>query len=172
MSFTLALRIPGWCKQAVVAVNGERISQQELNIVQGYAKITRQWQQGDQVTLTLDMPVMRIHSHPHVRDNIGKVALQRGPFVYCLEQIDNGAHLHQIVLPQDTELNIRHDADLLGGITVIEGQGLRIDDSSWSGELYSAEALPKESATKVTFIPYYAWANRGENEMSVWVREK
>lgn len=172
LTFTLALRIPGWCKQAVVAVNGEPILQQELNIIQGYAKVNRQWQDGDQVTLTLDMPVMRIHSHPHVRDNIGKVALQRGPFVYCLEQIDNGAHLHQIVLPQDAELNIRHDADLLGGVTVIEGQALRIDDSSWSGELYSAEALLKESTTKVTFIPYYAWANRGENEMSVWVREK
>ncbi|MBP1904806.1 DUF1680 family protein [Paenibacillus turicensis] len=170
--FTLALRIPQWCKQFTIVVNGHEIKQDQFTIVAGYAQITRQWQQGDRVTLTLDMPVMRMHSHPHVRGNIGKVAIQRGPFIYCLEQVDNGAHLHEILLPQDAELTPRYDEQLLGGVTVIEGKGYRIKEGSWSGELYSDEALPEHTETHVKFIPYYAWANRGENEMSVWVREK
>lgn len=170
--FTLALRIPQWCKQFTIIVNGEEIKQDQFTIVAGYAQITRQWQQGDQVTLKLDMPVMRMHSHPHVRGNIGKVAIQRGPFIYCLEQVDNGAHLHEIVLPQAAKLIPRHDEALLGGVTVIEGKGYRIKEGSWSGELYSDEALPEHTETHVKFIPYYAWANRGQNEMSVWVREK
>jgi DUF1680 family protein len=170
--FTLALRIPQWCNQIIITVNGEEITQDQLTIVAGYAQITRQWKQGDQVTLKLDMPVMRIHSHPHVRGNIGKVAIQRGPFVYCLEQVDNGAHLHEIVLPQDAELTSHHEEQLLGGVTVIEGKGYRIKEEVWSGRLYSDEPLPELTETPLKFIPYYAWANRGENEMSVWVREK
>ena len=170
--FTLALRIPQWCKQFTIHVNSEEIKQDQFTIIAGYAQITRQWRQGDQVTLKLEMPVMRIHSHPHVRGNIGKVAIQRGPLVYCLEQIDNGAHLHEIVLPQEAKLATRHDDHLLGGVTMIEGEGYRIKEEAWSGHLYSDEPLPEYTETDVKFIPYYAWANRGENEMNVWVREK
>ncbi|WHX47832.1 glycoside hydrolase family 127 protein [Paenibacillus woosongensis] len=169
--FALALRIPGWCRHARLSVNNEPYPVNGQVIQDGYVYISRNWQQGDFVELVLDMPVERMRSHPLVRGNAGKVALQRGPLVYCLEQADNGANLHEIVLPANAKLEAKFDNGLLGGVVAITAQGLRQDAAKWPGGLYSSEAVPGLQEAKVTFIPYYAWANRGEGEMSVWVRE-
>ncbi|WP_055107309.1 glycoside hydrolase family 127 protein [Paenibacillus ihumii] len=170
--FAVALRIPGWCRKADLSVNNETYPLNGQTIQNGYVRIARGWQQGDIVELVLDMPVERMRSHPLVRGNAGKVALQRGPLVYCLEQADNGANLHQIVLPANAKLETKYEADLLGGVVVVEAEGLRESAANWPGGLYSPEAAAALREEKVTFIPYYAWANRGEGEMSVWVREK
>lgn len=170
--FAVALRIPGWCREARLSVNNEPFPLDSQTVQNGYVRIARAWQQGDIVELVLEMPVERMRSHPLVRGNAGKVALQRGPLVYCLEQADNGTNLHEIVLPANAKLEAKYEAGLLGGIVAITAQGLRQDAVKWPGGLYSSEAVPTLQEEKVTFIPYYAWANRGEGEMSVWVREK
>jgi DUF1680 family protein len=136
----------------------------------GYARIEREWQSGDEVELMLPMPVERIEAHPAVRQNSGCVALQRGPIVYCLEQVDNPVPLHRIVLPRDAELTAHFDNGLLGGITVITGEALVVDDSDWDDILYRAEPS-KLKPFDMTAIPYYAWDHREPGEMRVWIRE-
>ncbi len=166
-TFTLALRIPGWCRGARVRVNGSAVAPQRL-IANGYAKIRRRWQRGDTVELDLPMPVERVHAHPRVRSCAGRVALQRGPIVYCLEEADNGPDLNDVVLPPDAPLRAAHEPTLLGGVTVVRGGARR--SRRRGGPLYSAEGAGTEPAS-VTAVPYYAWANRKPGEMLVWVRE-
>ncbi|WP_419876344.1 glycoside hydrolase family 127 protein [Candidatus Pristimantibacillus sp. PTI5] len=169
--FTLALRIPGWCPGAELKVNGERIAIEDVQD-DGYAKIKRNWQVGDTVELEMEMPVQRIKAHPLVRENAGKVALQKGPFVYCLEEADNGASLHEIVLPKDALLNSTFDSNLLGGVPIVTAEASRLIESEWSGGLYQADVSETYIKQPVTFIPYYVWANRQVGEMAVWIREE
>jgi len=167
--FTLAVRIPGWCEGASVHVNGQPISIEDA-LHNGYVMIKRVWKAGDVVRIVLPMPVERIHANPNVRVNAGKVALQRGPVVYCLEQADNGAILPDISLPEYAELEARFEPDFLGGVTVIKGEALRGDDFIPDESLYSKKKRNKRPVT-MKAIPYYAWANRGAGEMLVWIRE-
>ena len=164
--FTLALRIPGWCRAATLEVNGKALKTEAHN---GYAKIEREWQTGDKVELNLPMPVLRLEAHPKVRQNAGRVALQRGPLVYCLEEVDNGKDLHDLVLPAETELRAEHDPKLLGGVTVITGEAKRREHSGWPGQLYRP-AGTKHKAVPFKAIPYFLWANRDPGEMIVWLR--
>lgn len=167
--FTLALRIPDWCKNPSVKVNGEPIYINSC-ITKGYAKITRSWSMNDIIELQLPMEVVRIQSHPCVRENSGKVALQRGPLVYCMEEVDNGANLSDISLSADAKFQAKFNKDLHGGIIVIEGEGLRNDISSWNS-LYK-EFEPKKKAIKITSVPYSYWGNRNAGEMLVWIRQE
>ncbi|NLG51612.1 MAG: glycoside hydrolase family 127 protein, partial [Chloroflexi bacterium] len=169
MAFTLALRVPGWCRQASLQVNGERV---EWNLYKGYARLTRTWQPGDKVTLELAMPVERVAAHPAIRANAGRVALQRGPLVYCLEQADNGANLPAICLPREASLQATYEPELLGGVVTITGEARRQTAAGWEGALY--QPRPADAAmepVQIKAIPYYAWANRGRGEMLVWLRE-
>lgn len=172
LDFTLALRLPDWCPEASLLVNGEICKLEDRLMKNGYLTVHRDWSTGDTVELRLEMPVTRVHSHPLVRSNIGKVALQRGPLVYCLEQADNGEHLHELVLPKSAELTARREEGQLGSIVTIQAKARRLDETKWIGALYSQAELPPLKQTTATFIPYYAWANRGEGEMAVWVREQ
>jgi len=167
-SGTLAMRIPGWCRDYTLRVNGETT---DAPVRDGYALISGHWQKGSQVELTLSMPVTVIAADPRVRENIGRVAVTRGPLVYCLEEKDNGDALHLVSLPHDAAFTVRHDPDLLGGVDVITAKGYR-DDTEWPADsLYAPFAARQPKETALTFIPYYAWANRGAGEMRVWVRE-
>jgi Uncharacterized protein conserved in bacteria len=171
--FTMALRIPEWCHgQFSVTINGTVHSADEFPIEDGYLLADRLWKDGDSVDLAFAMPIMRMKGHPNVRHTAGKVALQRGPFVYCLEEADNGSQLHRMILPREAELTARFEPDLLGGIEVIEGMVLRETSGAWNDDLYREEAQAGLglSETRAKFIPYYAWANRGPGEMTVWVR--
>lgn len=170
--FTLALRLPDWCPEASLTVGGEAYALDAGAVQDGYIRLQRQWRSGDVVELKLAMPVTRMYSHPLVRANAGKVALQRGPLVYCLEQADNGEHLHELVLPSGAKLAEAREDGLLGGIVTVRAQALRLSEKGWTGGLYSPSALPSAEPATVKFIPYYAWANRGEGEMTVWVREQ
>ncbi|MFD1176996.1 glycoside hydrolase family 127 protein [Paenibacillus puldeungensis] len=170
--FTLALRLPDWCSDAELRVNGEPCPLDNRVMKNGYITVHRNWNARDIVELRLEMPVVRVHSHPLVRGNIGKVALQRGPFVYCLEQADNGENLHELVLPKTAELTARRVDGQLGSIMTIQAEALRLDEKKWNDALYSTAELPPMEQMTATFIPYYAWANRGEGEMTVWVREQ
>jgi DUF1680 family protein len=131
---------------AEIILNG---AAQSFQIEQGYAQLERVWQAGDVVTLTLPMPIRRVVSHPQVGDTVGKVALERGPLVYCLEGVDNNHHVLGAVLYDDAELSAQFMPDLLHGVTVLHAQ---------------------QSDTDLLFIPYYAWAHRGVGEMTVWLK--
>lgn len=168
--FTLALRIPGWCRDARLQVNGQDVP---LNSEHGYAHISREWTSGDSVTLTLAMPVERMLAHPKVRQDAGQVALQRGPVVYCLEEVDNGAELANVTLPRDSQLTATFDPELFGGVSVITGSARRYMPRVWNGALYQPQSTTVMDSTEFTFkaIPYFLWANRAPGEMRVWIRE-
>jgi uncharacterized protein len=169
-TFTMALRIPGWAKGTVVKLNGEIVDHFPL-MKNGYVYINRRWKENDHIELSFPMVAERIQSNPQVRHNVGKVAIQRGPVVYCLEQVDNGENLHGIILPRDAELKAEYDPELLEGVVSITGEAERLDQSNWNRELYRPV---EDSTTKVQLkaIPYYAWCNREPGEMIVWVNEK
>lgn len=163
----LALRIPGWCRDATLRINGQPVA---LTLDRGYVRVERTWQTDDLLELDLAMPVERIEAHPLVRHDAGRVTLMRGPLVYCLEEADNGPALADLALPREAALTARWAPDRLGGVVVIEGQGLRRDASRWDNDLYRPVGAPTAPAP-LCAIPYCAWANRGVGEMSVWIRE-
>ena len=167
--FVLALRMPGWCRNPQVKINGKSAHLQAVTR-KGYARIRRNWKTGDLVELTLPMPVERVEAHPAARMNCGQVALQRGPLVYCLEEIDNDAHLNDIRLPRNSQLMASHEPRLLGGAVVITGQAFRRNPAGWNNRLYRADQSKTKSVT-IKAIPYFLWNNRKPGEMRVWIRE-
>ncbi len=168
-AFELALRIPGWCRDFQLAVNGAPTS---AEVVAGYARLKRTWASGDVVTLSLAMPVERMMPHPDIRQDAGQTALQRGPVVYCLEQVDNGARLANVVLPRSAPLTVER-SDLFGGVSVITGEAQRVERANEAGALYQPQSQIQEarSTFRFTAIPYCFWANREPGEMRVWLRE-
>ena len=162
--WTLALRIPGWAAGWRVTVNGELV---EPEVELGYAKLARAWRPGDVVTLELPLPARRVVARPEITADVGRVAVLRGPLVYCLEEVDNGAQLEAVSLPDDATLELLPREDLLGGCVTIVAPGRRLE--SWQGEPY-ADAPAPEAATTLTFVPYALWNNRGLGELNVWLR--
>jgi DUF1680 family protein len=161
--FTLRVRIPGWARNQPVPsdlyryddglqpevrleVNGKAV---ELKLENGFAKIARTWKPGDTVTLDLDMPVRRVVANPNVKADRNCFAIERGPLVYCAEGADNDGHVLDKVLPGRINFQASPHSGLLGGVVTIR-------------------ATPQDSADALTCIPYYAWCNRGPNQMRVW----
>lgn len=168
--FTVALRIPGWCRQASVVVNGEE-TEAAGKCENGYAKVRRTWRDGDKIELVLAMPVEVVRAHPMVRANAGKAALQRGPIVYCLEEADNGANLQDIVLAAGEGFDVRFEAGLLGGVAVITASGTRSAARAGEEQPLYTTSVSERRAVPLQAIPYFAWSNRSPGEMAVWLRE-
>lgn len=166
---TLALRLPEWCAAPTVQVNGEAA---QGKMVKGYLHLHRQWQEGDIITLNLPMHVRRVYANPLVRHAAGKVAIQRGPLVYCLEEADNGAQLHNLSLPKASTFRKVQGVGLLKGKVLLQAEGVRVLTAHEDKPLYSFDnrqtAVEKQT---LTFIPWFSWANRGEGEMRIWVDE-
>ena len=176
-SFRLHLRIPGWAQNrpvpsdlyryafgaedpVTVTVNGEH---QTVKMRNGFAVIDRRWKAGDKVELDLPMPIRRVIAHDGVEADRGRVAVERGPIVFCAEWPDiPGGMVRNIVLPNDAELSTRWRPGLLNSVQVIHGQafGIRLMEDDISRE---------REAKALSLIPYYAWAHRGKGEMSVWL---
>lgn len=164
-AFTLAIHIPGYLKDYRLTVNGEA---EDAPLAQGYLSIERAWRDGDCVEISFDLIPRRVYADPRVRDDAGKVALFRGPILYCFEGVDNGGHLSALRLPRTADLReMPFDEGRLHGIIAIAADGLRAETSD---ELYRENA-PAETPAILRAIPYYAWGNRGVNAMSVWIRE-
>jgi DUF1680 family protein len=172
--FTLAVRIPGWAMNRPVPsdlytypeaaegapalkVNGQAV---EIMAEKGYALISRKWQAGDVVELSLPMPVRRVAANEAVEDDRGRVAVERGPLVYCAEGPDNDGRVSNLVLPDGAPLTAEARPDLLNGVVVIKGEAEALSEK---GGKVVIEKKP------LTLIPYYAWANRGKGEMTVWL---
>ena len=165
--FTLSLRIPAWCREAAARLNGAEL---DITTERGYLKITRAWAIGDVVELDLPMQPERLYAHPDVRADAGRVALRRGPLVYCCEQHDNAMPVNRLSLPSEAKMAARHDVGLLGGITVVEAPAQAEETEGWGTTLYR-NTPPPRVATMLTAVPYYAWCNRGSNAMQLWLRE-
>jgi len=166
-TFEICLRIPAWCENARLKLNGNAVH--KLETVKGYVRINRKWKDGDIIELELPMPIERIEAHPNVKGNVGRVALQRGPIVYCLEAVDNGGSVRQLVVTRDAKLTAEHRPELLGGVTVIKGNAVPASSEDWEGKLY--RKVSKCRPIEFVAVPYYAWDNREPGEMAVWVPE-
>jgi DUF1680 family protein len=161
--FTMHLRIPGWCRSVrTYKINGQSQIPPGATISgPQFAGIGQEWKAGDTIELELDMPVQRVHADPHVKADIGRVALQRGPIVYCLEGVDNGGQPRSFVLPKTAKLTASFEKDLLGGVEVVRGEALQV----------SRDKDGKRVTRPVRFqaVPYYAWDNRAPGQMVVWL---
>jgi len=174
-NFAVHVRIPGWARnqpvpsdlysflgespsEASLAVNGEPVP---LQMDRGYASLQRNWTRGDTIQLDLPMPVRRIVSHDKVTSNAGKVALQRGPLVYCLEGPDNGGKVLDLVLPDHADLSPRFQPELLGGMVALHGE------AETAKRTLDGRIVPDAKRPCVA-IPYYAWAHRGPSQMTIW----
>ncbi len=177
-SFTLALRIPGWARNQpvptdlyhylgardqapILKVNGEAV---EPESGKGFARIKRTWKPGDTVTLTLPMPVRMLVANDKIKDNTGRVALERGPLVYCVEGIDNDklATPQNLLIGADTRFGTEFRKDLLGGITVISAKADLVKRGREGGSV-------GREAHKLTAVPYFARANREPTPMAVFL---
>jgi DUF1680 family protein len=172
----LRVRVPGWAQGRpvpsdlyryaeaatpawTVTVNGQAATPALEN---GFAVLRRTWKKGDVVELLLPMPVRRVLSHDKVAANAGRVALERGPVVYCAEAVDNGGRVFNLVLPDDAALEPRERPDLLGGVTVLAGRTIALSPSEDGRSVLTREQ-------DFVAVPYHAWAHRGEGEMAVWL---
>ena len=163
-TFGLRLRIPGWCSGASLKLNGKIL--ENTPIRNGYFVLRRTWEPGDQVSLELPMPVQKIEAHPKVIANTGRIALMRGPIVYCLEHCDQQNSLDEIAIPLNAKVNTQWEGQLLGGIVTLNGDGLAIEPSEETS-LYRKTRTSME--THITAVPYFAWDNRDAGPMEVWI---
>lgn len=165
--FGVRLRIPGWCRHARVTVNGEPV-EFGAQLERGYLRLSRIWQPGDRITLDLEMPVEQVWAHPEVTQDVGCVALQRGPLIYCLEQVDLTAPVDHIRLTVGAELAAEFAPELLGGVVTVTGAALAAAAGDWQETLYRA-APPVLQPIQLKAIPYFAWDNRESGAMRVWI---
>lgn len=197
---TFAFRVPGWCREAkaevrrnsmtlsdcrveegVLRETGQQFTPEQgmnVRLERGYLYLTGEWQDGDEIYLHFPMEVRCMTANPKVREDLGKVAFTRGPVCYCMEEIDNGKNLH--LLSVDPEkvydgVTVETFNGLGHEMRILKVPGKRLADSAEGDELYRdyRDALTerfREDAVTLTFVPYYAWNNRGEGEMTVWVK--
>jgi uncharacterized protein len=172
----LHLRIPAWCQGTAspddlytfegrpadgackISVNGA--DQASIKIERGYVVVARTWKDGDTVRLEMPMPILRVKARAEVKADQGRVALQRGPLVYCFETVDHARPVRSLALPPDVQFTAAPEPQLLGGVTVIRGEALT---RSVKG--------PETERTPVTAIPYYARSNRDGGFLAVWLPE-
>ena len=159
--YTFAFRIPGWCASY----------EKEMEEKDGYLYVTKVWAKGETIRLNFPMEIQFLASNPLVREDAGRVAVKRGPVVYCMEEADNGKNLHLTKLCVNGE-KTAEAADELGEHFVrvtAEGRRMKLGDAE-KQPLYHLYQKEEEEKTKLKLIPYYMWNNRGEGEMQVWIR--
>lgn len=165
---TLAIRIPAWSRHNYqVTVAGKPYAGVPDH---GYLKIKQTWSGTTTITVSLDMSVQEIHADPRIKDDVGKVAIQRGPVVYALEEADNGKHLQANSVAADAQFTVTENNSTFAVPTVqLTTTGTHTDAATVPGTLYGASATVLTHAQPLVFIPYFAWANRTPGEMMVWV---
>jgi DUF1680 family protein len=188
-AFTLYVRIPAWCDAPRITRDRQPVA---LDVVNGYARLDGAWQPGATVTLDLPMPARPMVGHPNIAATRGRIALTRGPLVYCLEDADNDGKVTRIALPESTKVATDDRPGLLGGVTVLTGNAIEreplarsavarlaqprlsttghSDDGTWPDALYLPAAQAAQThEVAFTAIPYYANANREPGHMRVWI---
>ena len=165
--FEMLLRIPGWAERATIQVNGNDTG---VEAVPGtYARVQRRWQAGDVVAIDIPMEIKLLEGHPRIEEIRNQVAVKRGPVVYCVESPDlpKGTDILDVYIPEGSRLEAKYDSGFLGGMTTIRGDVLLRADNKPG--MYRTLDRPMWKPARVQFVPYYAWSNRGESEMTVWL---
>jgi DUF1680 family protein len=174
--FALKVRIPGWAQntpvpsdlyqymnesseKAALKLNGKPVA---LAVAKGYVTLDRAWKKGDTIELNLPMPIRRVTANEKVEADRNRVAIERGPIVFCAEWPDNNGNTHGLILPDNAKLTSEFRKDMLGGIEVIKGKALAAKPGQDNQPMVKAER-------DLVMIPYYAWAHRGKGEMDVWL---
>lgn len=168
--WTLSLRIPGWCQEASIQVNGTALD--VPTSASSYAAIRRTWKPGDTIELNLVMTPRFLEGHPFIDATRDSVAIQRGPLVYCLEQVDHKADLMAVQVDEYAPLETTWTPDLLGGVMVITAAGYLLNTQDWTQQLYRPlETVHdlKRQPIPLKAVPYYLWGNRGADVMRVWI---
>ena len=170
--FVIYLRIPGWADRTQVAMNGKPGTGARPG---EYLPLQRKWSSGDRITLQMETPIQVLEANYHVEDNNGRVAVQRGPLLYCLEEVDQpNVALSDVAMDLGKDPSARFQterrSDLLGGVLVLRLEGVALERSTSELSLYSrySGASVKTRRVPLTMIPYYAWANRNPTSMQVW----
>jgi DUF1680 family protein len=141
----IRLRVPGWCKDYTLAVNGEAF---DAPVEKGYAVVDRKWNDGDKIEINFDMPVEVVAADPRVKEDVGMRAVQRGPLVYCIEEADNKDDFDGLRIAEDASFDAAFESEKLRGIVSIAAH---VSDKT------------------LNYIPYYSWDNREAGKMKVWV---
>lgn len=167
-AYSLYLRIPVWCKKASVLVNGQSIGQSPISGT--YLAIQRVWKKGDQISLTLEMPVSLLESNPLVEETRNQVTVKRGPLVYCLESVDlpKGIKMTDIAIPANAVWKTISKKIDIGTVTGLEATVKTSSPKDWKQSLYQ-EVGSLDKTTTLQLIPYFSWANRGNTDMTVWM---
>lgn len=166
VEFALRVRVPEWSRDVSVSVDGASVP---VDTSGDYLAVEREWADGDELALEFGMRPERLVAHPSVDDDRGKIALRRGPLVYCLEGVDHDRPLHHYAIDDESAIEVTRRPDLLRGVTTLEGTAAVPDREEWMDSLYRrAEDTSRTDAT-FTAIPCYAWANRTPGEMRVWL---
>lgn len=165
-NFKLSLRIPEWCENYSIELNGEKLS---LNTEKGYIKLEKVWD-NDTIILNLDMPIRVMRSNLKITTNAGKIALMRGPVVYACETVDNPKGIANMVIDTKQTFECCEIADLPKGTVGIKGKAV-VEKMPNCDDLYSSDDLEYEEI-EFTAIPYALWNNRGDANMAVWIRSK
>jgi DUF1680 family protein len=174
--FTIKLRIPGWARNEPVPSDLYRFLDRneqpvrlwvnrkpvDIKVEKGYVLLRRKWRTNDLIELILPMPTRRVVAKEQVKEDAGKVALQRGPIIFCAEGVDNGGRVLNLILPDDAKLEHWFRPDLLGGVAIITANALALDRST------DGRVLDRRPQ-RFMAVPYFAWANRGPGEMRVWL---
>lgn len=163
---TISLRVPEWCSEASVMINGVK---QDVSITPNtYITLERPWKKGDVVVLDMVMKARLIESNPLVEESRNQIAVKRGPIVYCLEQQDVNVPVDNVIIPSDIDLKpVSIDIDGYK-LTALEGTAISVAEPSWTGTLYR-EVTRKTQPVKVRLIPHFAYGNRGLQDMTVWM---
>jgi DUF1680 family protein len=163
------LRIPGWCKRSTIRINAVQVPVKNGD---GYATIKRRWKKGDRIELVLDMPAVLLESNPLVEETKNQVAVKRGPVIYCLESPDLPQQkVFDVVIPASIRLTpVAMKLDK-GNIMALTGQAQLEQHNNWGNTLYK-ELNTTLKPVAIKLIPYYAWANRGQSDMTVWMPVK
>lgn len=168
-AWALKLRIPGWSDSTTLKINGENT---EFPSAQnGYVTIERAWNSGDTVEIDFAMSPRLSEAHPRIDPTRGSLAIERGPLVYCLEQIDNAADISDVEINPAAPLQTEWQPDLMGGTMLIKAEGNVVDTSDWEGTLYrtSGRHEAKKQPVQLIAAPYQLWSNRDSGAMRVWI---
>jgi DUF1680 family protein len=161
------LRIPGWCKSYSLKINNSFPKVRDTE--NGYVIAGRQWKAGDKIELVLDMPVALLESNPLVEETKNQVTVKRGPIVYCLESADlPQQNVFDVLIPSNIKLQPVPMKIDIGNVMALTGEARLLQNTNWKNTLYK-EVNMTTTPIKIKLIPYYAWANRGQTDMTVWM---
>ncbi len=166
--FRVVLRVPGWAQSATLTLNGKQVEPEA--VTNGYIGVTRTWAEGDELELSLPMNVRLIEADPRAEHCRNQIAVMRGPILYCLESADLPSHVNfdDVLIPSDIQL-VPESVEMPYGTKALVGTAYNWKSRNWSGELYREIGKTGFEEIPIRLIPYYAWANRGRESMSIWL---